>query len=580
VIPVVMLLVLTVSLVEAFLILPAHLSHGAPASPDAERAADRWLNHLRRSVVGPAARAAVSWRWLTLGLTVLAFCASLAAVFGGILKFQAFPDLDGDQIEARIALPAGSSIEDTESAMAIVMGALDRVDAALSPQNPDGAALVRDRVVTYGENSDVGGTGAYLATARIDLLGAEARASSLDQILAEWQAQTPPIAGLQRLTLAEGTVGPAGRDLAFRLSHDDMAVLYQATRALRAWLQRYAGAGNVTDDLALGRPELRFSLKNGAGALGLDARDIADQVRAAFQGATADAVQIDGTGWDIDVRLASGSRETLADIRDFSIKTPDGQRVPLDVVADLTEARGYAVFRRIEGQPTVTVTGDVDPAFGNADEIVRDTVATFLPGLEAEHPGLSVTIKGAKEAADKTRSSMFSGLLIGLFVVFTALSIQLRSYVEPLVVMAIIPFALIGAVAGHLAMGIDMSMPSMLGFASLAGIVVNDSILLVHVIKAERAKGLSVAEAAPKAALARFRAILLTSITTIVGVAPLLFETSLQAQPLVPMVASIAFGLTATTLLILLVVPAFYAVLEDLGLTSQPIAPPALLAHA
>ncbi|MEM8590883.1 MAG: efflux RND transporter permease subunit, partial [Pseudomonadota bacterium] len=212
--------------------------------------------------------------------------------------------------------------------------------------------------------------------------------------------------------------------------------------------------------------------------------------------------------------------------------------------------------------------------------IVRDTVATFLPGLEAEHPGLSVTIKGAKEAADKTRSSMFSGLLIGLFVVFTALSIQLRSYVEPLVVMAIIPFALIGAVAGHLAMGIDMSMPSMLGFASLAGIVVNDSILLVHVIKAERAKGLSVAEAAPKAALARFRAILLTSITTIVGVAPLLFETSLQAQPLVPMVASIAFGLTATTLLILLVVPAFYAVLEDLGLTSQPIAPPALPAHA
>ncbi|MEM8792657.1 MAG: efflux RND transporter permease subunit [Pseudomonadota bacterium] len=564
VIPVVMLLVLTVSLVEAFLILPAHLSHGASAKPDQPRRADLWLARVRQRIVGPVVRAAVAWRWLTLGVALMVFCASLAAMIGGALKFQAFPDLEGNQIQARIALSSGAPIERTEAAMAYVLDGLGRVNTGLSTRDTGMEASVRNTVLTFGENADTGGTGAHLATARIDLLDAEIRGSTAAEILAAWRHEVPMTPEMQRLSLTKGSVGPAGRAVELRLAHDDLATLADASAALRHWLARYSGVYNTATNLDRGKPEVRLTLGEGAGALGLDARDVADQLRAGFQGATADVIQTEGSAWDIDVQLGDIDRRSINDVQAFSIKTPSGDRVPLEAVANLEEGRGYAVLRRIDGRPTVTVTADIDTAFGNADEIVRDTAAQFLPKLRVDYPDLSAQIKGANAAADRAQSSMAAGLMIGLLMVFIVLSIQLRSYVEPLVVMAIIPLAFSGAVAGHVLLGLDVSMPSMLGFASLAGIVVNDSILLVHVIKAERAKGLSVAEAAPIAAMARFRAIFLTSVTTVAGVTPLLFETSLQAQLLIPMVTSIAFGLTATTLLILLVVPAFYTALDDL----------------
>lgn len=568
VIPIVMLLVLVVSLVEAFLVLPAHLSHGAPARPDPPRRADAWLDAARRHVVGPVARASVAWRWLTLGATLFVFLVALAAVLGGTLRFQAFPALDGDRIEARLALAAGTPVDRTEAAMETVLAALDRVDRAHAERHAQGAALVSDIVVTFGENADIGGTGAHLATARVDLLDPGMRTGTLDDVLAAWRAEMPPIPAMHRLSLVEGIAGPAGRAIEIRLFHDDIATLERAAAALRGWLARYRGVRNLADDLVPGRPERRLTLAAGAGTLGLEARAVADQVRAAFQGATADVIETAGTSWEIEVQLDGADRDAVSDLEALSIKTPGGALVPLEAVVRITEGRGHAVLRRVGAQPAATVTGDVDTRTGNADEIVRDTADRFLPDLLARHPGLAVEIAGASAAAGETRSSMGAALVVGLILVFLVLSLQLRSYAEPLVVMAIVPFALIGAVFGHLALGIDMSMPSFLGVAALSGIVVNDSILLVHVIKAERARGMPVAEAAETAALARFRAIFLTSLTTVAGVTPLLFETSLQAQPLIPLVASIAFGLTSTTLLILFVVPAFYAVLDDLGVTA------------
>lgn len=238
------------------------------------------------------------------------------------------------------------------------------------------------------------------------------------------------------------------------------------------------------------------------------------------------------------------------------------------MVAELSTGREYESLRRIDGIPTVTVTGDVDTTVANADEIVRATLSSMVPDLMAEYPGLGIEVEGQNAEAGTTQASMMQGLMLGLIGVYLVLSFQLRSYVEPIVVMSIIPFALTGVVFGHMALGLDLTLPSMLGFVSLAGIVVNDSILLVNFIKSEHEAGVTrVAEAAVGAAKARFRAILLTSVTTIAGVLPLLTETSLQAQFLIPLVASIAFGLLATTVLILLVVPATYAILDDFGLT-------------
>ncbi len=567
VIPVVMILVLVVSLVEAFLILPAHLSHGHDAGSTERRRADRWLDVVKSRIISPVVHAAVSQRYLTFGVALLLFLSSVAMLAGGYLKFEAFPEIDGDQIEARLELRAGASVSQTQAEMAYVLAALDRVNDALSPRNPDGAPLVRQVVVTYAENPDAGATGPHLATARIDLLEAETRGVTLDEVLAAWRAEAPVAPAMRSLNLTEPAFGPAGRAIEIRLQHDDFPVLERAADDLQAWLARYRGAFNIADDLDLGRPEIRIVLRDGASGLGFDARDVSDQVRAGFLGVEAGEVRIGAEAYEIDLRLSARDRDTLSDLEYFTLLAPNGSLVPFGVVADLVPAQDYAVMQQINGVPTVTVTGDVDTAIANADEIVRDTEAQFAPDLLARYPGLGIVIQGQNAEAATTMGSMVKGLLLGLIGVYLVLSFQLRSYVEPVVVMVIIPFALIGVVFGHMALGLNLSLPSMLGFVSLAGIVVNDSILLVNFIKSEHEPDVtSIADAAPKAALARFRAILLTSVTTIVGVLPLLTETSLQAQILIPLVASIAFGLLATTLLILLVVPSAYSILDDLGL--------------
>ncbi len=576
VIPVVMILVLVVSLIEAFLILPAHLSHGDEAGSTEKRRADRWLDDVKVRIVSPVFHAAIRQRYLTFGIASLLFLSSVAILAGGHLKFEAFPEIDGDQIEARLELRAGASLEQTQGEMAYLLAALDRINDALSPRNPDGVPLVRQVVVTYAENIDAGATGPHLATARIDLLDAETRGVSLDDILTAWRLEAPATPAMRNLNLTEPALGPAGRAIEMRLQHEDFLVLDRAADDLRAWLARYRGAFNIADDLDLGRPELRILLRDGASGLGFDARGVADQLRAGFLGVEAGEVRIDAEAYEIDLRLSAHDRDTLSDLEQFTLVAPNGSLVPFGVVAESVPARNYAVMKQVNGVPTVTVTGDVDTTIANADEIVRDTGAQFIPELLARYPGLEFDVQGQNAEAATTMNSMINGLLLGLIGVYLILSFQLRSYVEPVVVMVIIPFALIGVVFGHMALGLNLSLPSMLGFVSLAGIVVNDSILLVNFIKSEHEPGVtSVADAAPKAALARFRAILLTSVTTIAGVLPLLTETSLQAQILIPLVASIAFGLLATTLLILLVVPSAYSILDDLGLVHlDEILPP------
>jgi multidrug efflux pump subunit AcrB len=572
VVPIVMAMVLTVSLVEAFCILPHHLAHGA-ARDRASRVnlwIDRRVDAARERIVRPVARAAVRWRYLTLGIAVFLLLSSAALVTGGLVKFNAFPDVEGDRVEARIELAASATLGQTEAMVAEVLAALERTDAALSGRNPDGAALVEDVIVRYSQNPDAGTTGQHLATVDVDLLESARRGVRMAEIIARWKSEIPETARAERITVKEPALGPGGRDIALRLKGDDLDMLAEASRELRDWLEGYEGTLNITDDLTAGKPELDVSLKPEAATLGLDARMIADQLRSAFQGRIADEIQIGAETVEIDVRAAAADRDSLAALDNFTVETPAGERVPLSAVAAIEAGRGFTRITRVNRQPTVTVTGDVDPVRANAAEIVAETLAKAVPRLEERFPGLAVGVEGQEAEARETQASMLRGVGLGLIAVFLLLSFQLRSYAEPLVIMAIIPFALIGAIWGHLALGLDLTLPSMLGLVSLAGIVVNDSILLVNVIKrGHDEEGLSIAESAPEGAVARFRAILLTSLTTIAGVVPLLFETSLQAQFLIPLVASIAFGLLATTLLIIFVIPAFYTVLDDLHLTER-----------
>ncbi|WP_428645880.1 efflux RND transporter permease subunit [Roseibium sp.] len=571
VIPIVMLLVLAVSLAEAFLILPNHLSHGATREQPnwVTRKAEAGVSWIREHMVGPAAVWSVRNRYFTVGFCVMMFLASLSLLAGGVVKFQAFPNVEGDQIEARIELPASATLKDTRKVVAEAVAALKRMDANLSPRNPDGESLLKNVLVRFNENSDAGTNGAHLATLHVDLLEGAKRDAGNQEILTIWRQEMPATLDVRRIVITESAIGPAGRAIELRLAHPDPQVLDRASEELQAWLNGYEGVYNVSDDLSLGKPELALSLKDGAGAVGLDAKEIADQLKGAYNGITADEVQVGAEGFEVDVRLAGVDRNSLGDLELFTIETPSGHRVPLGTVANIHSERSYTRINRIDRVPTVTVTGDVLLGVANANELVKDTEARFLPQLLEGYPDLAASTEGQNAEAAKTQASMVSALGTGLIFVFILLSFQFRSYSEPAVVMVLIPMALIGSVWGHFVMGIDFAMPSMLGFISLAGIVVNDSILLVEFIKDEHDPEMhSVADIAPLGAKARFRAILLTSVTTIVGMLPLLFETSPQAQVLIPLVTSISFGLIGTTLMIIFVVPAFYTILDDFGLTS------------
>jgi multidrug efflux pump subunit AcrB len=408
-----------------------------------------------------------------------------------------------------------------------------------------------------------------VATVSVDLLDAEVRDGPLDEIVGLWRQETGALADVIAVNFVEFRHGPAGRAIDIRLRGDSLNELKEASLELQGWLKTYRGVLDLTDDLRPGKPEIRLRLHEGAMALGLDAAGIADQLRSAFFGKIASEIQVGSESLEVDIRLAAADRDSLADLEYFTVTAADGQQVPLGTVAKIEMGRGYSRIARINGSRMVTIQGEVDMETANAAEIIRDTRERFMGGLFKRHPSISVTYEGQVKEGGTTGMSVVRGFMLGLIGVFLLLSFLFSNYAEPIVVMSVIPLGLIGVIWGHLLMGLDLSMPSMVGFASLAGIVINDSILLIYFIDIQRRQGRNAVEAAKIASRQRFRAVLLTSLTTVAGLTPLLAEGSLQAQVLKPLVTSLAFGLVASTLLVLFVVPVLYAILDDFGLSGK-----------
>jgi multidrug efflux pump subunit AcrB len=489
---------------------------------------------------------------------------SVAMLWSGHLKFQSFPDVDGDTVMARVLLPQGTPLEQTEAVVARITAGIETVNDALQPAQPSGERLVRNVSVQYNFNPDAGEIGPHLATVTVDLLGAEQRNARVDDLLNRWRAEVGTLPDVLSVKYGEPTVGPAGLPIDIRLYGDELDGLKAASLELQAWLNQFEGVLDVSDDLRLGKPEVQVRLREGATGLGLTAEQLASQLRAAFFGSTAAELQVGDEAYEVDVRLAAGDRDSLGDLEAFHVTLPSGQQVPLSVVAHLDEGRGYARIVRVDGQRAVTVQGDVDTSVLNTAELMAALEAEFVPTLAERFPRVELSVEGEAKETATTGRSLSRGLLIGLIGVFVLLSFQFKSYVEPFTVMTAIPMAFIGVVWGHLLMGFDLTMPSMVGFASLAGIVVNDSILLVEFIKLREREGKTSIEAARQASRDRFRAVLLTSLTTIAGLLPLLAERSMQAQFLIPLTASIVFGLMASTVLVLVVVPCLYGMVSDL----------------
>jgi len=571
VLPVVLIAALAVSLIEAFWILPHHLK----ASVDTLRADTTSRFHqaferafaTAREGVGRSADRAVGWRYPVLALVLVVLLGSAGFLAGGHLGREAMPDVEGDVLEARILMPQGTPLARTETVAGRIEGAIRRIDDRLTPDQPDQARLVDAIQTRFNHNPSAGEAGAHVATVIVDLLTAEKRTTSLDKLTQAWREEIGSIAGIHSLVIQEPGFGPAGTPIEIRLHGDNLDDLKAAAVDVSARLASYDATYNVMDDLRPGKPQRTLSLAPGAHGLGMTAEEVGNQLRAAWLGQIADTQRVGERDVEVLVREPASDRDSLGDLADQTVTGPDGARVPLSEVADIREERGWARINRIDGRRTVTIEANVDARQSSGQAIVGDLRSGWLADFRARHPGLDVAFEGQVARSAETGGSIGRGLLIGLVGIYVILSFQFRSYIEPLIVILAIPLTLIGAVWGHVLMGYYLSMPSLIGAAGLAGIAVNDAILLIQFIKRNRARGANAAQAAGQASRQRFRAILITSSTTIAGLLPLLLETSTQADAIKPLVVSVVFGLLAITVLVLVLIPALYVLADDWGWT-------------
>ncbi|MGG5574961.1 efflux RND transporter permease subunit [Vibrio diazotrophicus] len=574
-VPQVLILVLMLSLVEAFLILPNHLSHSLhkeknekPPAKFKKKLLDGFENFRNTTLVN-AVEKVVEFRYAFIGGILTLLLISVATIAGGLLKFQPFPELDGDIAEARIILPPGSSLSQTEAVVDKLVASAQKLNKEWTRDVENGVPLIEHITSQFNANADADESGPHIATVRLDLLGAESRNTVIDEFITAWRQDIGELADPISLVFKQPTMGPGGRAIEIRAKHDDLDELKAASIDIQQYLNEFDGVHGVLDDMRMGKEEVLVKLRPGAETYGINGQLVANQLRAAFFGQTADEIQVGVENISIEVRLDKIQAGDLQQLANFPIIMSDGSQIPLATIATLDFQRNYVRIQRIDGLRTISVFGDVDSTKASSTAIIAQFQREEASKLMAKYPGLRFDFEGQTKDTAETGASMGKGFLLGLFGVFVILSYQFRSYLEPVVVMLAIPLAFIGVVWGHILLGHSLSMPSLLGFVSLAGIVVNDSILLVQYIRHHVDEGDSVHDSVVKASRERFRAVFLTSMTTAAGLLPILTETSLQAQVIQPLVISIVFGIFASTLLVLFMIPAAYSVLEDFGLVHK-----------
>ncbi|MEH6531186.1 MAG: efflux RND transporter permease subunit [Photobacterium frigidiphilum] len=576
VVPQVLILVLTLSLVEAFLILPHHLSHSLQKQKEHEKpdiAFKVWFlnkfDSFRNNQLVSAVEAVVRWRYLFLGSVIAMLFISLSLLAGGALKFVGFPELDGDIAEARVILPPGSSLAQTEKVVQTVVIAAEKLNVEWSDKQEDGNTLVEHITEQYNFNPDADESGPHVATVRLDLRGAEARNTVIDEFVAAWRDEIGTIADPVSLVFKQPVMGPGGRAVEIQMQNDDLTELKAASIDIQQYLSQFDGVFGILDDMRMGKQEVLVKLRPGAESFGVDGQMIATQLRAAYFGQTADEIQIGPENIEVEVRFDKQEAANLQTLASFPIMLSDGSQIPLASISILEYQRNYVRIQRVNGLRTLSVFADLESSKVSSTEILKAFRNGLMPQLKLKYPNLRFNFEGEAKDTAETGQSMGVGFAMGIFGVFVILSFQFRSYLEPFIVLLAIPLALIGVLWGHWLLGHALSMPSIMGFVSLAGVVVNDSILLVQYIRHHVDDGDSVHDAVVKASRERFRAVFLTSLTTAAGLLPLLLETSLQAQVIQPLVISIVFGIFTSTLLVLFMIPAAYAILADFGLVKK-----------
>ena len=579
VIPLVVIALLIMSLIESLFILPAHLSGGKPNNHvkrgffgALEKVRLGFGKHMERFIAGryrPFLERCLRYRYTTVAVGIAVLFLALGVVRGGILKFTFMPEVEGDMVIASIKMPPGTPAEETGKVAQFVVKEGKKVVDEIDRDKGEGNSIMRNIFSLVGTTLARAGPGggktssaSHVSEIAMFLTESKDRGVPAAEVANRWRKAVGDLPGVDSVTFTS-SLFEVGSDIDVRAAHADFDVLDRVAGTVKRSLAGYPGVGNIDDSLSQGKRELKIQLRPEARTLGVTEEELGRQIRSAFYGAEALRLQRGRNEVKVMVRYPEEDRRNLWNLESMRIRTPDEGEIALAAAADVSEGWGYASINRTDRKRVVNVTATVDASSANAQEILLDMQENLFPALATNYPGLTFDLVGEEKERKESMESMKKGFTMALIGIFALLAIPFRSYSQPLLIMAAIPFGVVGAVAGHMIMGYSLSILSFFGIVALSGVVVNDSLLLIDTVNIKRREGAELQTALGDAGTRRFRPILLTSLTTFFGLSPMILETSVQAQFLIPMAISLGFGILFATGITLLLIPCLYMMLED-----------------
>ncbi len=550
------------SLVESKWILPAHLAESPPATKGwmvavdhVQEGVNRRLRHFVEHRYRPFVERCIRRRYLTAAAFLSMLILTIGIVVSGQVRMVWAPETEGEFIQVSLEMTEGTPQRRTLEVIGQIAATLYEIDAEYQAEN-DGQSLLRNQFA-YSQ----GLTGGFMLA---ELVLAQDRELSTKDVMLKWRDAVGEIPGTEVLSFYIEDGPGFGSDIAFDLAHPNWEALQAASLELEEKLKEYYGLYDIQSSVSAVSDEFHIDIKPEAEALGITRFELGSQVRHAFYGAEAQRIQRGTHEIKVLVRYPREDRRTTASLDSMFITTPDGGRVPFDSVAQLEVKPGFNQLTRIDFQRAVEVTAEAETDKVEPGRITGELIGSFIPELQAKYPGLTWGTSGMSEEEELAAQSMIIGFALALFGIYSLLAIPTKSYLQPLIIMGVIPFGIIGAVVGHMVTGYAISMMSMVGIIALSGVVVNDSLIMVDFVNRAVKEGVPRAEAAVLAGMKRFRAIILTSLTTFCALVPMLMETSTQAKVIIPMAVSLAFGIVFATVITLLLVPSLYVILDDL----------------
>ncbi|MFO7558466.1 MAG: efflux RND transporter permease subunit [Desulfobacterales bacterium] len=557
-IPVVVVSIFFVSLIESLLILPAHIGHQKTRRPKGfsgwiltrQRRFSEHFTRFVRNQYGPFLEMTIRNRYVTLSVSIAVLIITVSYIKSGRMGFELFPKVESDYAIVTAVLPFGSAVQKTENVQKIL------VEAAQEVAEKNGGAKLVDGIFAWINGN--------VAEVRVYLTQPDVRPISTAQVTKLWRERVGSLPGLESLKFESDAGGPGrGSSISVELSHRNMEVLEKASKDVAMALDFFPNVEDINDGFSPGKQQIDIQIRPEARSLGLRSQDVARQIRNSYYGARVLRQQRGRNEITVMVRLPKQERISEYNLEGMILRTPAGKEIPLSEAVSLQKGRAYTTIDRRNGRRIVTVTADARPR-SKADEIIQSLKKDILPDLQSQYPGLIYSFEGHQAERRESMQSLVRGLMMALLVIFAMLSIPFNSFIQPFIIMVSVPFGIIGAVIGHLIMGYSLSLMSMFGIVALSGVVINGSLVLIDFANRRRNSGDNGLMAIQEAGINRFRPILLTTLTTFGGLAPMIFETSRQARFLIPMAISLGFGIVFATLITLILVPSLYVIVEDL----------------